>query len=37
VRPDFATKAREILSHRWQPELAEHLIEGLRKGGMQVE
>lgn len=36
VRPDFATHAREILSHRWQPELAEHLIEGLRKAGLQV-
>ena len=37
VRPDFATQAPEILNHRWQPELAEHLIEGLRKAGLQVE
>lgn len=37
VRPDFAASAREVLSHRWDPELCEHLIEGLRKAGLQVE
>ena len=37
VRPDFAENAREVLGHRWDPELVEHLIEGLRKAGFEVK
>lgn len=37
VRPDFAATAREVLAHRWDPPLVEHLIEGLHKAGLQVE
>lgn len=37
VRPDFAANAREVLAHRWDPQLVEHLIDGLRKAGLEVE
>jgi serine/threonine protein kinase/tetratricopeptide (TPR) repeat protein len=36
VRPDYATNAREELLHRWHPEFVEHLIDGLRKAGLEV-
>jgi TolB-like protein/Tfp pilus assembly protein PilF len=36
VRPDFAATAREVLGNRWDPELVEHLIDGLRKAGLDV-
>ncbi len=36
IRPDFAAVAREELGKWWDPELIEHLIDGLRKAGMQV-
>jgi tetratricopeptide (TPR) repeat protein len=34
IRPDFAAVAREELGKWWQPELVEHLIDGLRKAGL---
>src|SRR4029077_5201404 len=36
VRPDFAVAAREELRKWWDPELVEHLIEGLRKAGLEI-
>jgi TolB-like protein len=36
VRPGFAEKAREELAKWWDPELVEHLIDGLRKAGLAV-
>jgi len=36
IRPDFAAVAREELGKWWDPELIEHLIEGLRKAGLEV-
>ena len=37
VKPDYATVARKELEKIWAPELVEHLIEGLRKAGMEIE
>ena len=34
LRPNFATKARAELAKWWDPELTEHVIDGLRKAGM---
>jgi len=36
VRPDFAVLAREELGKWWDAELVEHLIEGLRKAGLEI-
>jgi hypothetical protein len=36
IRPDFAVVAREELGKWWDPELIEHLIEGLRKAGLEI-
>jgi TolB-like protein len=36
LRPDFASVAREELRKWWDPELVEHLIDGLRKAGLAV-
>jgi TolB-like protein len=36
VRPDFAVAAREELRKWWDPELVEHLIDGLRKAGLEI-
>ncbi len=36
LRPDFATAAREELAKWWDPELVEHLIEGLSKAGLEI-
>ena len=36
IRPDFAAAARVELAKWWDPELIEHLIEGLRKAGLEV-
>jgi TolB-like protein len=36
VRPDFAAVAREELEKWWDPELVQHLIEGLRKAGLEI-
>jgi TolB-like protein/tRNA A-37 threonylcarbamoyl transferase component Bud32 len=36
VRPDFSTIAREELGKWWDPALVEHLIEGLRKAGLEI-
>jgi TolB-like protein len=37
IRPDFAAVAREELGKWWDPELIEHLIDGLRKAGLEIE
>ena len=34
IRPDFAAVARQELEKWWQPQLVEHLIDGLRKAGL---
>ncbi|HSZ21360.1 MAG TPA: protein kinase [Candidatus Acidoferrum sp.] len=36
IRPDFASVAREELAKWWDAELIEHLIDGLRKAGMEI-
>jgi serine/threonine protein kinase/tetratricopeptide (TPR) repeat protein len=36
VRPDFPAVAREELGKWWDPQLIEHLIDGLRKAGLEV-
>jgi serine/threonine protein kinase len=36
IRPDFAVVARDELRKWWDPELVEHLIEGLRKAGLEI-
>jgi TolB-like protein/DNA-binding winged helix-turn-helix (wHTH) protein len=36
VRPGFAASSREDLAIWWQPDLVEHLIDGLRKAGLQI-
>jgi hypothetical protein len=36
VRPTFPETAREDLGKWWDAELVEHLIEGLRKAGIEV-
>jgi TolB-like protein/tetratricopeptide (TPR) repeat protein len=36
LRPYFPTVAREELEKWWEPELVEHLIEGLRKAGLEI-
>jgi TolB-like protein len=36
LRPDFATTAREELAKWWDPELVEHMMEGLRKAGLGI-
>jgi TolB-like protein len=36
IRPDFAMAAREELGKWWDAELIEHLIDGLRKAGLEV-
>ena len=36
IRPDFAVVAREELGKWWDPELIEHLIDGLRKAGLEI-
>ena len=35
LRPDFAAAAREEYAKWWNPEQVEHLIEGLRKAGLE--
>lgn len=36
VRPDFPSVAREELEKWWDTALVEHLLEGLRKAGLQI-
>jgi TolB-like protein/tRNA A-37 threonylcarbamoyl transferase component Bud32/tetratricopeptide (TPR) repeat protein len=36
LRPDFPTVAREELGKWWDPELVGHLIDGLRKAGLEI-
>jgi TolB-like protein/tetratricopeptide (TPR) repeat protein len=36
LRPDFAVVAREELGKWWDPELVRHLIDGLRKAGLEI-
>jgi len=36
IRPDFAAVARVELGKWWDPELIEHLIDGLRKAGLEI-
>ncbi len=35
LRPEFTTKAREELAKFWDPGLVDHLIDGLRKAGLE--
>jgi tetratricopeptide (TPR) repeat protein len=36
LRPNFAVTAREELAKWWEPELVEHLVDGLRKAGLEI-
>jgi adenylate cyclase len=36
LRPEFALSARQELGKTWEPELVEHLIDGLRKAGLEI-
>jgi hypothetical protein len=36
LRPDFAVAAGQELAKWWDPELVEHLIDGLRKAGLEI-
>ncbi len=36
VKPECAVAAREELGKSWDPELVEHLLEGLRKAGLEI-
>jgi serine/threonine protein kinase len=36
IRPDFSVTARDELRKWWEPQLIEHLIEGLRKAGLEI-
>jgi adenylate cyclase len=36
IKPNFAMVAREELRKWWDAELTEHLIEGLRKAGLEI-
>jgi TolB-like protein/predicted Ser/Thr protein kinase len=36
LRPDFPVVAREELGKFWDPELVKHLIDGLRKAGLEI-
>jgi tetratricopeptide (TPR) repeat protein len=36
TRPDFAVIAREELGKWWDPELIEHLVDGLRMAGLEI-
>jgi len=36
IRPDFPVVARDELRKWWDAELIQHLIEGLRKAGLEI-
>jgi hypothetical protein len=36
LKPDYASVARKELGKLWDPELVEHLINGLRKAGLKI-
>ena len=36
LRREFATGAREELAKWWEPEFVEHLLDGLRKAGLEI-
>jgi TolB-like protein/Tfp pilus assembly protein PilF len=36
LRPDMATAAREELAKWWEPDLVEHIVDGLRKAGLNI-
>ena len=36
LKPDFAATAREELGKWWDAELVEHLVDGLRKAGLEI-
>jgi hypothetical protein len=36
LKPDFLVVARKELGKWWEPELVEHLIDGLRKAGLEI-
>jgi len=36
LRPDFAATARHDYEKWWNPEMAEHMIDGLRKAGLEI-
>ena len=36
LRPNFAATARQELEKQWQPDLAEHVLDGLRKAGLDI-
>ena len=36
LRPDMATAARQELGKWWEPDLVEHIVDGLRKAGLEI-
>ena len=36
LRPEFATRAREELAKWWEPELVQHLMDGLHNAGLET-
>ena len=36
LRPDFAATIREVIAKWWDPEYGEHLLDGLRKAGLEI-
>jgi TolB-like protein len=36
LRPEFAASARQELGKTWDPDLVEHLMDGLRKAGLEI-
>jgi hypothetical protein len=36
LRPSFATSARDECAKWWEPALLEHLMDGLRKAGLEI-
>ena len=37
IRPDFPLVVRQELDKFWDPQLVEHLLDGLRKAGLEIE
>ncbi len=36
LRPDFAATARKDFERWWEPEYVEHVMDGLRKAGLDI-
>ena len=36
IRPDFANAVRQEYAKFYEPEVVEHLVDGLRKAGLEI-